>query len=179
MTPTGSAPAPSAGLIPGRGRPARLPRLRTVLLRGRLDAALAAGVDPDSDAALALRARQLTRPRHRRKLASSVERLVAEVDAAPAAHLSSAVPVRRDLVLEARETLLALAGALRDVEPIDATGVALTLRLITDPASPLYAGGALKRQAQSALEHLLAGTTWSRLPEAPPLTGIPGFDDHA
>ena len=109
MTPTGSAPAPAAGLIAGRRRPTRLSRLRTVLLRGRL--------------------------------------------------ISSAVPMRRDLVLEARETLVALAGALRGVEPTDPSGVALTLRLMTDTASPLYAGGALKHQAQSALEHLLAGTT--------------------
>jgi hypothetical protein len=109
-----------------------------VLFRGRLDAQLAAGLDPQSDPALALRARQLIRARSRRRLARSVEHLVEEVDADRNWWLSAAVPFLRDQVVAARGTLTALAGALRDAEPISPRGVAITSRLITDPASPLY-----------------------------------------
>jgi hypothetical protein len=145
-------------------------RLRVILLRGRLDSELGAGTDPRTDPALAMRASQLVRPRYRRRLAASVRRLVEELDADPGSYLSSAVPVRREHIAAARGTLVALAGALRDVDPVDPRGVALTLRLITDPASPLYAGTAMALQisAHAALEHLLAGShPWCELPHTP------------
>jgi hypothetical protein len=182
VTPTASAPA---GLAPhGFGHRVwmALARLRVLLLRGRLDSELAAGADPGSDPALALRAQQLIRPRYRRRLAASVHRLVEELDTDPAAYLmSSAVPVQRDRVVAARGTLVALAGALRDVDPVNPRGVALTLRLITDPASPLYSGTAmaLQSRAQSALEHLLSGShPWCELPPTPPPPTPRTLDGH-
>ena len=154
--------------------------LRAVLFRGRLDGQLAAGLDPQSDPALALRARQLIRTRTRRRLARSVEQLVEEVDADRSWWLSAAVPFLRDQVVEARGTLVALAGALRDAEPVNPRGVAMTLRLITDPASPLYvrtATGALQLQASAVLDALLAGSQpWCGLPAAPPLPSLRGPD---
>jgi hypothetical protein len=174
----GSAPARSAAPRP-RGASAT-GWLRAVLFRGRLDAQLAAGLDPQSDPALALRARQLIRARSRRRLARSVEHLVEEVDADRNWWLSAAVPFLRDQVVAARGTLTALAGALRDAEPISPRGVAITSRLITDPASPLYvrtAPGALQLQATAALDALLAGSQpWCELPAAPPLPSRRGFD---
>jgi hypothetical protein len=154
--------------------------VKVVLVRGRLDAVLAAGGDPETDPALVRRSRRLTSARYRRRLAVSVERLVEEIEAG--AGLSSAVPVRREQVAEARGTLLSIAGALRDVDPVGPRGVALTLRLITDPASPLYSGTseALKHKAREALDHLLAGShPWSELPAAPPLPSGRSLHDHA
>jgi hypothetical protein len=156
-------------------------RLRLLLLRGRLDSELGAGVDPRTDTALELRARQLVRPRYRRRLAASVHHLVEELEADPAGYLSSAVPVQREHVAAARGTLLALAGALRDVDGVNPRGVALTLRLITDPASPLYSGSAraLQRTAQSALDHLLAGShPWCELPSTSPPPTPRALDGH-
>jgi hypothetical protein len=146
--------------------------IRAALFRGRFDAQLAGGADPQSDPAVA-RARQLTRRRYRRRLAASVQRLVEDLDADPGSYVTSAVPFRLDQVAEARGTLLSVAGALRDVEQVDPRGVAMTLRLITDPTSPLYvpaAGGTLRLRAQAALRRLLAQSQpWCDLPEVPSL----------
>jgi hypothetical protein len=172
VTSIGSAPAKSAADPPTHAGFGALWRARALLFRGRLDAELAAGTDSESDPALARRARRLTCPRYRRRLAVSVERLVEETHADPGSFLTSAVPIRREQVAQASGTLLSLAGALRDVDPVDARGVALTLRLITDPTSPLYSGtaGALQDAAREALDRLLARSQpWCDLPEAPPL----------
>jgi hypothetical protein len=161
----------------GRTRLRALSRAKAALFRGRIDAELARGADPEGDPALARRARQLTRARYRRRLAASVDRLVAEIDSDPSGYRSSAVPVRRDQVAEARGTLVAIAGALRDLDSVNPQGVALTLRLITDPASPLYSGSAhaLRREAGEALERLLAEShPWCELPAAPPIPGPEG-----
>jgi len=105
----GSAPARSS---PPRPRSSSAPGwLRALLFRGRLDAQLAAGLDPQSDPALALRAKRLIRARNRRRLARSVEHLIEEVDADRNWWLSAAVPFLRDQVVEARGTLMALARA--------------------------------------------------------------------
>jgi hypothetical protein len=155
--------------------------VKAALFRGRLDAELAAGADPESDPALARRARRLTSARYRRRLAVSVERLVDEIEADPGA-LSSAIPVRREQVAEARVTLLSIAGALRDVDAVGPRGVALTLRLITDPASPLYSSTteALQHKAREALNCLIAGSQpWSALPPGPPLPSRGSLHDHA
>jgi hypothetical protein len=100
-----------------------------------------------------------------------VEHLVDDLDSDPGAYVSSAVPFQLDQVAEARGTLRALAGALRDVDSVDPRGVAMTLRLITDPTSPLYvrtARGALQLRAHAALSRLLAEShPWCELPEAP------------
>ncbi|HKH42511.1 MAG TPA: hypothetical protein VKA41_11745 [Solirubrobacterales bacterium] len=125
---------------------------------------------------------QLVRSRYRRRLAASVEHLVDDLESDPGSYMSSAVSFRVDEVAEARTTLMSLAGALRDVDPIDPRGVAMTLRLITDPTSPLYvrtAPGGLQREAQAALEHLLASSQpWCELPPAPPLPLHPCLRGH-
>lgn len=109
MASMGSAPARSS---PPRPRSSSAPGwLRALLFRGRLDAQLAAGLDPQSDPALALRAKRLIRARNRRRLARSVEHLIEEVDADRNWWLSAAVPFLRDQVVEARGTLMALARA--------------------------------------------------------------------
>jgi hypothetical protein len=182
VTPTGPAQAGFAGFVSGHSRlRGRLPRLRALLHRRRLDDQLAAGVDPRSDPALAVRARRLTSHRYRRRLATSVESLVEEFDARPGSRLSSAAPVRLDHVAQARGTLMSIAGALRDVDPVNAGGVVLALRLITDPESPLYAGTAreLQIKTHAALKRLIAEShPWCELPPAlPPPTPRGGNGD--
>jgi hypothetical protein len=138
-------------------------KLRVLAMRTRLDEELAAGVDPNSGPALALRAAQLLRPRYRRRLAAAVEHLVDEVDAHWGPRLSSAVPFRHDQVAEARGTLLSLAQVLRASEGVQPRGVAMVWQLLSDPASPLYlrtARGALEGQVQAALDSLV-GQPWT------------------
>jgi hypothetical protein len=178
----GSAPAhPLARRLADAAR-RQASRPATYLQRSRLDRALASGIDPGSESALAVRADQLVRSRCRRRLAASVEHLVADLDANRGWWLSAAVPFLRDQVAEARATLLALAGALRDADVVRPQGVAMVYVLLTDPDSPLYlrtARGALQLKAHAALECMLADCQpWCELPPAPPLRVHEGRDGH-
>jgi hypothetical protein len=120
---------------------AALLRLRAAWKRPALDTALAEGVDPDASAELALRAEQLVDPRLRARLARSLRRAITSTD--PPLHhrlpaRGSAVPVSRAAVRAARPALLALADDLVDTTAPNPRGVALTVRLLTDGAGPLY-----------------------------------------
>jgi hypothetical protein len=114
-------------------------RMLTRCLAARLDRELAAGVAPDSSAALALRAQRLTRSSTRRDFAESVERVVA-AGMRPAAARSAAVPVCRDKVREAAGELRELVGCLVAPGPVPARGVALVRVLLSDGGGPLYRG---------------------------------------
>ena len=65
--------------------------LRVALDRRSLDSTLAAGVDPEAEPALSLRAEQLARPATRRAIASTLEDLM---DTAGAAHRGPQPPLR-------------------------------------------------------------------------------------
>ena len=125
-----------------------------------LDERLAAGFEPESDPALAVRAVQLCSPRHRRRLAASAERLARDSDVASSRRaMSSAVPIAREQVSEARESLLRLAAVLRDAEEVRPRGVAIVKRLFTDSDSYVYtrcARGVVELQVQLALDYLVA-----------------------
>jgi hypothetical protein len=126
--------------------------------RLQLDEELASGLDPAGHPARAFRAAQLLRPKDRRRLATSLERLVDDVDWERQFRFSPAVPFQHDQVAEARSTLLSLAHTLRSSERIRARGAAMVLMLLEDPVSPLYGGtarGALHLQAQTALDYLV------------------------
>jgi hypothetical protein len=76
----------------------------------------------------------------------------------PARTLGTRVAIRRTEVRSCEQTLLALAERLRDDQPVDAQGVAMTHRLLTDGRSPFYyeeashSLGFLARRALGALE---------------------------
>jgi hypothetical protein len=109
-----------------------------------LDQALASGVQPESEPALALRSERLIAPPMRLRLARSLR---FHVDAArhrraplrapwPAA--PPPLPARGPHVAGAAEELLLLADLLEGFEPVDARGVALVSVLLTDGNSPLH-----------------------------------------
>lgn len=102
----------------------------------RLDARLAAGEDPLSDAALACRSRRLVSGRSRRRLACGLERTWSM----PPGHavLSAAVAVDEHAVEAARPALQQLALALRSRADVEPRGVAITRVLLTEPSSALY-----------------------------------------
>lgn len=131
-------------------------RVRERLYARRLDRELASGADPSASPELALRARRLCRPAYRTVIANGLEGAVAAADAGPRG-LSAAAPVASAAVAEARPELEAVIAELRDAPEVNAQGVALARRLLTDAGGPLYAPGdaaRLRRSAERALEAL-------------------------
>jgi hypothetical protein len=119
-------------------RPGLALRIRTRLRRNRLDSELARGVDPTASAELGLRAAQLRSASGRRELANA---LVETVGDARGPNLGAFRMKRRRqhaAIREAADDVQALVTRLRDGEPIDVRGAAMTARLLNDGASPLH-----------------------------------------
>jgi hypothetical protein len=125
----------------GRGLVAVRPRLRDwVAVRAgasRLDDQLAAGVSPETTAALALRAQLLVRMSRRRALARSLRRIMTRaID--PSSEPLAAVPLRRDRVRDAAGEFGELIQCLLTSGPVAAHGVAQAEVLLSDGRGPLY-----------------------------------------
>ena len=105
-----------------------LRRLRIAAHGQRLDEALAAGASPEFSDELTIRAQQLLR--RRADLARGLRRA--------ASGRSRGFPVSSAAWLDAQPALLALADDLDDFADPAPRGVALAMRLLTDPAGPLY-----------------------------------------
>ena len=103
----------------------------------RLDLALAGGVAPEANAALALRAQELTDLARRRSIADSLRRLLREAREGAPLEPARIRPDRRRVAAASQE-LSALAATLDDPGPVAAGGVALAWLLLTDGTGPLY-----------------------------------------
>jgi hypothetical protein len=144
---------------PSRSR--RAGRVRAALnasLHGwELDRQLAAGCDPESDAALAVRARRITSSRSRRRIADGLARVVGSVEPAPRAFTAAARPDGAE-VIAARTVLMSLERRLRGEAQIAPAGAAMLGLLLIDCTGPLYQPtavgelGSRLRAAAAALE---------------------------
>jgi hypothetical protein len=116
-------------------------RLHVALHRTRLDAALADGVDPAVDPALALRAERLGERRTREAAANTLRNLLDAAEEPPSAwrHGGPRPPLQREAILAAEAELLAVSAALERPGPVPPQAVALATQLAWDPASPVYA----------------------------------------
>ena len=138
--PQGIVPIYSRRTSPPRTR--RLPtlssgvRLSTLLHRSALDRQIASGAQTHRDPRLALRERQLTAPSQRERIARTIDSMLEHARTLPVP--SSRVPLRRDEIGACADDFVALARRLRDGNAIDAQGVVMTIRLLSDGASPLY-----------------------------------------
>jgi len=102
-----------------------------------LDHALAGGVPPEANTALALRARELTELERRRSIAGAIRRVVRESrEGAP--HAPARIRPDRSRVTAASTELSALADTLAEPGPVTASGVAQAWILLTDGTGPLY-----------------------------------------
>ena len=127
------------GALPRRAAARRLARIRASLRHPRLDAALAQGADPWSTGELMARAAQLGSLPHRRKVKAGMIALVELAE-----HQRTASPclsARQRVVLDQRDSLLALAQRLGRPEPVEVAVAAQLSLLMSDPSSPVYAGG--------------------------------------
>jgi hypothetical protein len=131
-------------------------RLVAWLSTRSLDTALASGTPAEADAALALRARRLTTPPRRRKVALAIRHLIREAEGAVAPSRLRVSPVP-DRVSAASRELRLLAEKLAEPTPVSARGVAETLLLLTDGTGPLYnprSEGSVRDRAANAAAHL-------------------------
>jgi hypothetical protein len=135
-----------------------LQRLECHLLGDRLDRTLAAGIAPETDVLLALRAQRLACTTSRRELARSLLRIL-DAAAEPATglnpHASMAILPR---VTEHRRDIESLVDHLLAPVPLAARGVALVRLLLRDGTGPLYRYeskadlGEMVRRVTSALD---------------------------
>jgi hypothetical protein len=124
-----------SGSRSGEHRPGAGLRLRTWWRRDRLDEQLAQGTDPNASAELALRSEQHRSEAYRIRMAKAIEATVSETRQPPAL---GGLLIRRRLIYECADQLIALAHRLRDAEPIGTRGAAMTSLLVSDIRSPLY-----------------------------------------
>ena len=119
-------------------RPALALRVRTRRRRNRLDADLARGANPTASAELGLRAAQLRSASGRRKLANALVEILGDARGPNLGAFTMKKRRQHDAIRQAADDLLALVMRLRDGEPIDVRGAAMTARLLNDGASPLH-----------------------------------------
>jgi hypothetical protein len=123
-------------------RPARLrERLAARFTPTRLDRELAAGVAPEADGALALRAQRLVGHEVRESLGRQLVRIVLDAHTGGHPWLAAQVPLSRHEVAEAADELAAIAARLLGPEPVAAQGVAAVHLLLSDGTGPLYFRG--------------------------------------
>ena len=138
-------------------------RVQCTLLADRLDRSLAAGVHPESDVLLALRAQRLAGPRMRAELATTVRRLLRAADEPE--HTLTRAPSMAVLqrVRTTRTDLEALVEHLMAPVPVSARGVALVRMLLRDGSGPLFryeSRADLAAQVRRASDALDPGQDW-------------------
>jgi hypothetical protein len=125
---------------PAKGRPSVALRLRVRWNAAQLDAALADGADPNVSQSLALRAQQLADPRHRARIARSIDRVLELTEREGALQLPiTRVPFRPDRVEQTRSQLMELAGRLEAADLPPVKGLAMANLLVEDSTAALYA----------------------------------------
>lgn len=127
-------PSPTAGAHPSFAL-----RMRTRWKRNRLDEELVQGADPAAGAELALRAAQLRSREVRSQLANALTEKLN--NARLLEPFVVKVRLRYAEVLDCGDELVALVERLRDEQPVYVRGAAMTARLLTDGAGPLYRPG--------------------------------------
>jgi hypothetical protein len=112
-------------------------RLLAGALAPSLDRQLAAGRQPRSGQALAIRAREIATPAVRRELARRWTNVLDQARQQPVPR-SARVPLQRGAVFAAERDLHAMISVLASDRPIDARGAAMASVLLRDGTGPLY-----------------------------------------
>ena len=126
-------------------------RIRVRLHRRRLDAELASGADPNTDPLRHKRAQELVGEECRRKIAASLERLLAEAGSAPRS-FTSKVPIARAAIRDTHWGLDTIVERLKAPAYISPRGVAMISMLLCDGAGPLYGNPTKSQVLRRALE---------------------------
>jgi hypothetical protein len=130
----------SAKARPAKIRPSMALRLRVRWNAAQLDAALAEGAEPTASTSLALRAQQLADPKHRARIARSIDRVLELTERGNAPQLSvSRASFQPDRVEHSRAQLTELADRLEAVDAPPVKGLAMANLLVEDGTAVLYA----------------------------------------
>ena len=125
---------------PAKGRPSVALRLQVGWNAAQLDAALADGADPGDSKSLALRAQQLADPKHRARIARSIDLVLELTERQGALQLPlTRAPLRPDRVEHSRSQLLELAGRLEEADSPPVKGLAMANLLVEDGTAALHA----------------------------------------
>jgi hypothetical protein len=146
-------------------RPGLAVRIRTWFRRNRLDEELARGVDPATSVELGLRAAQLRSPGARSRFANGLVETLG--DARRGEPVSLMARPARASVRDCADDLWALVVRLRGDQPIAIQGAAMTARLLSDGASPLYRNGG------QDLQHALQAGRLALDPDIPARQDLP------
>jgi hypothetical protein len=138
-----------------------LVRVRARRRRAELDAALARGADPWSAPELMVRAARLGSLSERRKVGAGLYALVAV--ARRQRRSSPFLDVRHRVVLEQRDSLIALAQRLLRPAPVEVAVVAQLALLLADSSSPVYVGGSDPEGLAEVTDRCMARVTDDRM----------------
>ena len=123
-----------------------------------LDAQLAAGAPADTHRLRQVRARQLTSPRLRRKLAARWDELLDRCTGGGAnSARAAAIPIQQRQITAAAAQIRRLTSVLRSPRPVSVRAVAQASLLLTDGQGPVYNRASalqLNRALRDALDHL-------------------------
>jgi hypothetical protein len=145
--PNGIFPVPEFHSTPSRSGPSLAVRVWARVRRNRIDQELALGADPAASASLRLRAAQLRSRNERARLANALVETLGDVRRGEPVTIR--VRPQRAVVRARADELLALVRRLRDDNPVDTRGAAMTARLVSDRA------GALRRPGDVDLDHAI------------------------
>lgn len=120
-----------------RRRAEIVPRLLAFIRAPHIDADLAAGVRPSVSPVHQLRADHLRRERVRRRIASALNRAVADA-ALPAPPTTPQAPICREAVRGCECEIRALAGAVASADNARVQGLAIAFELAFDGGGPLF-----------------------------------------
>jgi hypothetical protein len=132
-----AAPIHGVSLLPRSAVGRRLVRIRVRWRRSQLDAALAHGADPWSAPELMVRASRLGLLSERRRVAAALHRLVAS--ATLHQRVSPVTATHYAVVLQQRDSLLALAERIFQPEPVKVAVIAQLALLVSDTSEHLSA----------------------------------------
>ena len=138
-----------------------LVRVRALRRHAELDAALAQGADPWSAPELMVRASRLGSLSERREVGAGLYALVAA--ARRQRRSSPFVEIRHRVVLEQRDSLIALADRLLRPAPVEVVVVAQLALLLRESSSPVYAGGRAPEGLAEVTGRCLAMVTDDRM----------------
>jgi hypothetical protein len=131
-------------------------RIHVTTRRRRLTRQLAEGVDPGTSPEVAIRAAQLTAPRHRKQLVKTLRRTLHQAHHPPLRPQLEIID--RRAVLDAEEAIDAMIARLSYAEPVRAQGIAIAEQMLSNADdSPLYnraERGALRQLVFEATEAL-------------------------